>query len=161
MSGKSFSAFLENWIVWVILTAIFVLFSGLALWAAGHSALWWPMCVGMIGTIVLGAIAYAVLIPVEQNFRLSVERGTVAFIGLNLAVSWGLSMWWGWTLGTWTGTADRADADLFDAILVYATGIACLWLTSNSVGQLFNGTIYMMGSLVAGLIAFAIAAAYA
>jgi hypothetical protein len=158
MTGKSLAAFQENGIVWVILLGAFAGGAAVTLWLAGHLDLWWPMTAGMAGVIALGALAYAILIPIEQTFRLSVENRTLAFIGVNLAVSWGLSIWWGWTLGSWSGIADRADPDLLDAGLVYATGAACLWLTSNSVGQLFNGAIYMMGSLAAGLAAFVAAA---
>lgn len=161
MSGKSLGAFTENWIVWAVLLPAFGAIGAALLWAAGHLELWWPMTGGMAVMIGIGALAYSVLIPIERTFRLSIEERAAPFVAINLAVSWGLSIAWGWCLGGWAGDAGRLDAELLDGGLVYLTGILRLWLTSNSIAQLFNGALYMWGSLAMGLAAFLAAIVFA
>lgn len=160
MLGKSLSAFAEaeNWITSAILTGAFAVAGALLLWAAGHLSLWRPMFGGMLLVLLVGAVLYAVLIPVEPMLKLRADDNALGYIVINGAVSWGLSIWWGWTLGGWAGVADGGDPDSLDAILVYASAALCLWLSSSSVGLLFNGVIYVWGSMIAGFIALVTAA---
>lgn len=160
MPGKSLSAVSDtgNWITWAILTGAFAFAGALLLWAAGHLSLWWPMLAGMLSVLLVGVALYAVLIPVEPMLKLRADEPGLGYILINGAVSWGLSVWWGWTLGQWAGVTDASDQDLLDAILVYGSAALCFWLSSSSIGLLFNGVIYVWGSMIAGFIALVTAA---
>jgi hypothetical protein len=158
MPGKSIAAFSENWLVWLILLAGFGAFAALALWMAGHLGVWLPLMGGMCAMLALGSFAYVVLMAAERAFRIDIERRPILFMAQNTAVSWGIAMWWGWTLGAWFAGLDRSDPDTLDAGLLYVTGAVSVWLAANCNGQLFNGALYMLGSTVAGLIAYAVAA---